>query len=79
MCVHYACKDPPILHEDPEEVYMSYPGPPARFSLNFTGNPKPNVSWYQVLPSGAEVHILESGPTSRFVNLPLVDVFSAYT
>lgn len=57
--------DPPVLLEEPEEVYMSYPGPPARFSLNFTGDPKPNVSWYHVLPSGAQVHILESGPTSR--------------
>ena len=57
--------EPPVLHTDPAEVYMSYPGPPARFTLNFTGNPRPSVSWYHVLPSGAEVHVTETGPSSK--------------
>ncbi len=60
--------DPPLAEIVPEELYLDYPGPPARLSLRTFGTPTPTVQWYfSSSRTGLEVPIRETGPNSRYV------------
>lgn len=56
-----------MLEVPDEELVLPHPGMTARFHLNFTGNPLPEVLWDHVSLTGTLTPIKDTGPDSRYV------------